>query len=144
MPQNAEHLTPNEIDVSVVIVFDGELMLVNQRPENTYFGGWWEWPGGKLEAGESFEQAALRELDEEIGIAVGALTEYKFLTVTYPGRKVNLKFFTTAIDTAPKPHKNALLHRWMRPEDVRELKFLEPNLPILERLIVDKPWCEIS
>ncbi len=139
--ENGEPET-DSMNVSVVIVFDGELMLVNQRPENTYFGGWWEWPGGKLEVGESFEQAALRELDEEIGIAIGPLAEFGFLTVPYPGRKVNLKFFTAAIDGAPKPREDALLHRWMKPEEVQELKFLEPNLPILERLIVDKPWLE--
>lgn len=133
-----------EIDVSVVIVFDGELMLVNQRPEGTYFGGWWEWPGGKLESGESFEQAALRELEEEIGISIGRLTEYEFLTVQYPGRKVNLKFFLAAIDGPPKAREDALLHRWLLADDVRELKFLEPNLPILERLIIDKQWRSIS
>ncbi|MHC4840940.1 MAG: (deoxy)nucleoside triphosphate pyrophosphohydrolase [Planctomycetota bacterium] len=132
------------IDVSVVIVFDGDLMLVNQRPDGSYFGGWWEWPGGKLERPETWEEAALRELSEEIGITIGPLREFEFLTVPYPGRKVNLKFFLAAIDGAPKPREDALLHRWMKPEEVRELKFLEPNLPVLERLIVERPWHQES
>ncbi len=44
-------------DVAVVILFDDSRMLINLRPQQAYFGGWWEWPGGKRMADETFEAA---------------------------------------------------------------------------------------
>ena len=127
------------IEVSVVILYDGPLMLVNKRPEGTYFGGWWEWPGGKRQSGETGYECAVRELREEIGIGAEALEEYAEETVDYPGRRVRLTFFVGRKALGAKPSDNALEHRWMAPEEVKTLRFLEPNLPVLERLIASPP-----
>jgi 8-oxo-dGTP diphosphatase len=127
------------IEVSAVILFDGPLMLVSRRPEGTFFGGWWEWPGGKRELGESPEECARRELIEEIGIKAGALTVFAREVAEYPGRKVSMTFFVGNKLPGESPSAAALEHRWMRPNDVRQLKFLEPNLPVLQRLIDNPP-----
>jgi 8-oxo-dGTP diphosphatase len=126
-----------ELDVSVVILFDGPLMLVNLRPEGSYFGGWWEWPGGKRRDGESALECAERELREEIGFSKPELTEYAKESVEYPGRRVRLTFFVGRKPPG-EPHGNALEHRWLAPELVLKLRFLEPNIPVLKRLI-DRP-----
>lgn len=125
--------------VSVVILYDGPLMLVNRRPEGSYFGGWWEWPGGKQEAGESAYDCAVRELREEIGLEAADLTEFACETVQYPERCIRLTFFTgkRLPGTAAS---DALEHRWLKPAEVQELRFLEPNLPVLQRLIAAPPF----
>jgi 8-oxo-dGTP diphosphatase len=127
------------IDVSVVILFDGPLMLVNRRPEGSYFGGWWEWPGGKRRHGESAMECARRELFEEIGFEVQQLTPYAVETAEYPGRSVRLSFFVGRKPQGARARADALEHRWLRPEEVLELRFLEPNLPVLRRLIAEQP-----
>jgi 8-oxo-dGTP diphosphatase len=128
------------IDVSVVILFDGPLMLVNRRPEGSYFGGWWEWPGGKRQPDESALECARRELIEEIGFDVSDLSEYAAETAEYPGRKVRLSFFVGRKPPGATAKADAMEHRWVRPEEVLEMRFLEPNLPVLRRLIGRHPF----
>jgi mutator protein MutT len=127
------------IEVSVVILFDGPLMLVNRRPAGTFFGGWWEWPGGKREPGESAEDCARRELIEEIGINPGALMEFAKEVAEYPDRKVSMTFFLGHRPPGETAKADAFEHRWMRPEEVKGLQFLVPNLPVLQRLIDHAP-----
>ena len=131
---------PSTIEVSVVILYDGPRMLVNRRPDGSYFGGWWEWPGGKRQPGESAIDCAHRELEEEIGITAHALEEFGNEIVDYPGRRVRLTFFVGRRTQGQQAKEDALEHRWLRPEEVRELRFLEANLPMLERLSSNPPF----
>ncbi|HWT19629.1 MAG TPA: NUDIX domain-containing protein, partial [Variovorax sp.] len=67
-------MTPREITevaVGVLVAPDGQFLLTT-RPEGKVYAGYWEFPGGKVEAGETIEQALARELREEIGIEIGA------------------------------------------------------------------------
>lgn len=128
------------IEVSVVILYDGPRMLVNRRPQGTYFGGWWEWPGGKREPGEDAAECARRELLEEIGYGASDLREYAVEVVDYPGRKVRLTFFVGRKPAGARAARQALEHRWVLPEEVLELPFLEPNLPVLRRLMLESPF----
>lgn len=128
------------IEVSVVILYDGVRMLVNKRPGGSYFGGWWEWPGGKRNTGETALECAKRELEEEIGIRAEALMEYGFETVEYPGRRVDLTFFVGRKPKGAMAREDALEHRWLVPEEVLKLRFLKPNLPVLRRLIAAPPF----
>jgi 8-oxo-dGTP diphosphatase len=137
---NIQRMPEPTIDVSVVILFDGPLMLVNRRPEGSYFGGWWEWPGGKRRAGESALECARRELMEEIGFEVSELAEYAVETAEYPGRSVRLSFFVGRKPGNASAQADALEHRWLRPEEVLGMRFLEPNLPVLRRLIAKSPF----
>lgn len=130
--------TPAQIEVAAVILFDGPRMLVNRRPEGTFYGGWWEWPGGKLEPGETPEQCARRELMEEIGLEAGPLSLFDRQTASYPGRSVYMHFFVGPLLAGSTPRPDALEHRWLTPAEVMKLQFLEPNLPVLQRLI-DNP-----
>ncbi|MCC6574615.1 MAG: NUDIX domain-containing protein [Planctomycetes bacterium] len=123
------------LDVAVAIIFDGPLMLVSKRPETGYYGGWWEWPGGKVHITESGEEAARRELKEEIGIQCGTLERFHRMDASYPGRRVNLTFFVGKVLPRQKAKPDAMEHQWVKPEEVREMKFLEANKPVLEKLI---------
>ncbi|MEO7159180.1 MAG: NUDIX domain-containing protein [Polaromonas sp.] len=80
-----------EVAVGVLIQPDGQFLLTS-RPPGKVYEGCWEFPGGKLEAGESVEQALRRELQEEIGITIGAVHPWKVELVDYPHALVRLHF----------------------------------------------------
>lgn len=80
-----------EVAVGVLIRADGRFLLTS-RPPGKVYEGYWEFPGGKLEAGESVEQALRRELREEIGISIGAVHAWKVEMVDYAHALVRLHF----------------------------------------------------
>jgi 8-oxo-dGTP diphosphatase len=80
-----------EVAVGVLVRTDGAFLLTS-RPAGKAYAGYWEFPGGKLEAGESVEQALRRELQEEIGITIAAAEPWKVEVVDYPHALVRLHF----------------------------------------------------
>ena len=82
-----------EVKVAVgVLIRPGGDFLLTSRPVGKVYDGYWEFPGGKLEAGECVEQALRRELQEEIGLAVGAVHAWRVERVDYPHALVRLHF----------------------------------------------------
>ncbi len=80
-----------EVAVGVLIRGDGAFLLTS-RPKGKVYEGYWEFPGGKVEAGETVEQALRRELLEEIGISIGAVSPWRVERVDYPHALVRLNF----------------------------------------------------
>ena len=80
-----------DVAVGVLIRPNGDFLLTS-RPPGKVYEGYWEFPGGKLEQGESVEQALRRELQEEIGITIGAVHPWKVEVVDYPHALVRLNF----------------------------------------------------
>ena len=80
-----------EVAVGVLMRPNGQFLLTS-RPAGKVYAGYWEFPGGKLEAGETVTQALRRELQEEIGIVIGAATLWKTEVVDYPHALVRLNF----------------------------------------------------
>ncbi len=80
-----------DVAVGVLLQANGEFLLTS-RPAGKVYEGYWEFPGGKLEAGETVEQALRRELQEEIGITIGAVHDWKIEMVDYPHALVKLHF----------------------------------------------------
>ena len=81
------------VDVAVGVLIDAEgRFLLTSRPEGKVYAGYWEFPGGKLEAGETVEQALRRELIEELGITIGAVHPWKIELVDYEHARVRLHF----------------------------------------------------
>ena len=91
MSAGAVERTP--VDVAVGVLIDGEgRFLLTSRPEGKVYAGYWEFPGGKLEAGESVEAALRRELHEELGITIGHAEPWKIDLMDYPHARVRLHF----------------------------------------------------
>ncbi len=78
-----------EVAVGILIRQDGALLLTS-RPEGKVYAGYWEFPGGKLERGETVELALRRELQEELGIVIGAADIWKVTEHNYPHALVRL------------------------------------------------------
>jgi len=87
---------PVEVAVGVLVERDAAgregRFLLTSRPEGKVYAGYWEFPGGKVEAGETIEQALARELHEEIGIRIGAAHPWQTLVMDYPHARVRLNF----------------------------------------------------
>ena len=81
------------VDVAVGVLIDPQgRFLLTSRPEGKVYAGYWEFPGGKLEAGESVEEALRRELIEEIGVVIGAAQPWKVEVFDYEHARVRLHF----------------------------------------------------
>lgn len=92
----AEHAQAPErqaVDVAVGVLIDAEgRFLLTSRPEGKVYAGYWEFPGGKLETGETVVQALRRELQEELGITIGHAEPWKIDLMDYPHARVRLHF----------------------------------------------------
>jgi 8-oxo-dGTP diphosphatase len=82
---------PVDVAVGVLIGADGRFLMTS-RPAGKVYAGYWEFPGGKVEPGESVEQALARELHEELGITIGAVQRWRDEIVDYPHARVRLHF----------------------------------------------------
>ena len=80
-----------DVAVGVLVLLNGDFLLTS-RPVGKVYEGYWEFPGGKLEAGETVEQALRRELHEEIGITIAAVHPWRTEMVDYPHALVRLNF----------------------------------------------------
>ena len=81
------------VDVAVGVLIDAQgRFLLTTRPPGKVYEGYWEFPGGKVEPGESIEEALRRELQEEIGITIGASTPWQVEVFDYPHALVRLHF----------------------------------------------------
>jgi 8-oxo-dGTP diphosphatase len=81
------------VDVAVGVLIDGQgRFLLTSRPAGKVYAGYWEFPGGKVEPGESIEQALRRELHEELGITIAAAQPWQVEVMDYPHALVRLHF----------------------------------------------------
>jgi 8-oxo-dGTP diphosphatase len=82
---------PVDVAVGVLIASDGRFLLTS-RPADKVYAGHWEFPGGKVEPGETIEQALRRELHEELGVTIGAVQPWHVTLHDYPHALVRLHF----------------------------------------------------
>ncbi len=113
------------------IIWQGDRYLAVRRPEGTRHAGMWEFPGGKVEPGESLEEAMIRELAEELGITAQAPQFWREKEHTYPRGSVRLYFFhIRAFKGVPRPLEGQRLS-WVTPAEALDLAFLEADLDIV-------------
>ena len=122
-----------EVAAAVLQRADGTFLLA-QRPKDKIWAGYWEFPGGKVEAGESTREALVRELREELGIEV--VSAYRWITrvFSYPHATVRLSFFrVTEWAGELYPHEGQQFS-WQSPGEVNVLPVLPANAPVLRAL----------
>jgi mutator protein MutT len=118
--------------IAIAVVEHDGRFLVGKRPPNVPLPGMSEFPGGKLQAGETAEAAAARECLEETGLAVQVGIEYPTLDYDYAHDRVELHFFhCTPIDPARPPREP---FRWVRRAELAALEFPAANRAILDRI----------
>jgi 8-oxo-dGTP diphosphatase len=116
---------------------DGRVLLA-QRPEGKALAGTWEFPGGKLEAGETPEAALGRELEEELGIVAGPLEPFTFASFAYPDfHLVMLLYWCRSWQGEPHGRDGQAL-RWERPQDMAALPMPPADVPLVAALVAAK------
>ena len=109
-------------------------VLIAERPAGKPMAGWWEFPGGKLEAGEPAFDALKRELQEELGIRMRHAYRLLRLSHRYPEREVELDVWrVTAWEGSPSSHEGQHLE-WVLPEELRDWQLLPADEPIVKAL----------
>ncbi len=123
------------VDVAAAVIErpDGSFLLA-QRPAGKVYAGWWEFPGGKVEAGEPPERALARELHEELGIDVR--TAYPWITRmhSYEHATVRLHFYRVVEWRGEPQGREQQAFLWQRPEAPMASPMLPANAPVLAAL----------
>ena len=119
-----------QVAVGVLIRSDDSFLLTS-RPEGKAYAGYWEFPGGKLEMGETVTQALARELQEEIGITIEDCMSWKTEQIDYPHALVQLNFCKVRRWSGELQMREAQLYAWQQlPVTVKPV--LPGTLPVLE------------
>lgn len=133
MKTQSEKTTAVEVAAAVLQRADGTFLLA-QRPHGKIWAGYWEFPGGKVEPGETVRHALVRELREELGIIVEAAYPWVTRVFTYPHATVRLNFFrVTSWHGELHPHEGQQF-AWQRPGELSVQPVLPANAPILRAL----------
>ncbi|MEZ5561180.1 MAG: (deoxy)nucleoside triphosphate pyrophosphohydrolase [Pseudomonadales bacterium] len=122
------------VDVVAAVIARNGCYLVGLRPAGKHHAGLWEFPGGKLQPGETLEAATRRELDEELGVCLEAL-EGELLTVDDPGAGVHIHFVAASVGGDPCPLEHEAL-RWCSADELQALA-LAPADAVLARQLLD-------
>ncbi|MDX1985119.1 MAG: NUDIX domain-containing protein [Candidatus Obscuribacter sp.] len=119
--------------LAAVVQRDGRY-LICQRPEQKRHGLYWEFPGGKLEAGEDHGAAAVRELKEELNLTVlnvGAI----LYSADDPGSSFIIDFVNVEVEGIPVLHEHSQL-RWLKVEELKKLQLAPSDLSFLENYLL--------
>ena len=121
------------IIVAAALIEKKGRMLLTLRPPGTHLAGHWEFPGGKLESGESPAACLVREIREELGVEVRDPCPLTFAHYLYPGREVLILLYRCSIATQPRPLHAAQLG-WFTLDEAGFLKMPPADRPLLEFL----------
>ena len=122
------------INVVAAIIRRNDQILITQRPANVHLARFWEFPGGKVEAGETLEVALQREILEELGIKIRVNDEFFTVDHDYPAKSVRLHFFNcTILENEARPIGVADL-RWVTAQDLDNYQFPPADAALIEKL----------
>lgn len=134
-PQAQENAVERPVQVGIGLVSRASSYLVRQRPPGGPMPGYWEFPGGKCEPGESPRDAALRECREELGLAVRILRLRRAVDYRYPHAWVTMSFFDCVLDDSAAEPAGATGFQWVHALELPSLRFPGANDAILDELV---------
>ncbi|WJG08720.1 8-oxo-dGTP diphosphatase MutT [Aliiglaciecola sp. LCG003] len=122
------------VDVAVGVIRQDNKIFVSKRAEDVHQGGLWEFPGGKVEAGESVESAMCRELYEEVGIEVTKQSPFMLLEHDYGDKHVRLHIHMIEQFKGRAHGKEGQLTQWIAIDKLVDLNFPAANQAIIDKL----------
>jgi len=124
---------PIDVVAGVIRRDDGRLLITQRLPDDT-LGGYWEFPGGKVDPGEELRAALHRELMEELGVETEIGAELRSIVHAYPDRDVRLYFYEARILSGEPQKLEVADLRWVMLDELMNYQFPEADLPLLEQL----------
>ena len=132
--KNLKLKTKNCIEVSAALIFRDGKLLITRRHAKSHLGGLWEFPGGKREAGETFEACLIREIREELGVEISVGELFEEVSHAYPEKSVHLKFFICKLLSGePRPLDCAAV-KWVTKAELADFQFPAADAQLLEKL----------
>jgi len=123
------------IDAAIAVVARAGKVLVCQRKDDDDLGGFWEFPGGKCEDGETLEQCLARELEEEIGVRARPVARLATIEHDYPHALIRLHPFVCLHESGEVEHRECQASRWIDPPALRDFRFPPANETLIEEAI---------
>jgi mutator protein MutT len=125
---------PKVVEVAAALIFRAGKLLITQRHAKAHLGGLWEFPGGKREPGETYEECLAREIREELGVEIAVGTCFAEITHAYPEKHVHLNFFLAQL-TAGKPRTlDCAALKWVTKEELDDYEFPAADMQLLAKL----------
>jgi len=121
--------------VTAAVIRDGHAVLITRRPENSRHAGMWEFPGGKLDAGESPQESLRREVLEELGLEVAVESIFEIAYHRYDWGPVLILAFECRPLSGEIRHLGISDHRWVSPEEMSRYDILPADHPIIAKLL---------
>ena len=122
-------------EVVAALIREGRRFMICQRPAHKARGLLWEFVGGKVEPGETKEQALIRECREERGITVSVGGVFMEVTHEYPDLTVHLTLFNAAIAEGTPQKLEHHDIRWITPEEIPDYRFCPADVEILKSIV---------
>ena len=122
------------VEVVAALIWQGDKFMICQRPAHKVRGLFWEFVGGKVEPGETKEQALIRECQEELAVTLAVSDVFMDVTHEYPDLTVHLTLFnaTIAEGIPQKLEHNDI--RWITPSEIPNFEFCLADVEILKRI----------
>jgi len=138
--ENNENNTPaarKTVNVVAAVIFDDAGRIFATQRGYGEWKDWWEFPGGKIEAGESPEEALRREIREELDAEIEVGERMKTIDYDYPNFHLTMHCFRCRLagEVTLKEHEAA---KWLKPEDLQHVKWLPADEEFIEELIIRK------
>ncbi|MBI3357348.1 MAG: 8-oxo-dGTP diphosphatase MutT [Nitrospirae bacterium] len=122
------------IEVAAGLIHHEGRYLIARRKPGVHLAGFWEFPGGKREPGESLAECLQRELFEELSIQVDIPVPYQIIRHDYPEKTVELHFFRCAIEQGQAAPVDCEEIRWVLPEELTQFRFPPADQDIIDAL----------
>jgi 8-oxo-dGTP diphosphatase len=123
-----------QIEVSAALIFRDGKVLIAQRHANAHLGGFWEFPGGKRQPNETFEQCLVREIREELGVEISVGKLFEEISHTYPEKSVHLKFFICKLLSGEPQPLDCAAAKWVMKTELADFEFPAADAQLLEKL----------
>lgn len=120
--------------VTAAVVFDAGKVLITRRPDDSRHAGLWEFPGGKMEPGESPEAALCREIREELNAELRVVEIFDVVFYRYEWGPVLILAYTCQLVTKTLHNIGVAEYRWVHPQELSDFPFLPADRPIIDRL----------
>ena len=123
-----------QIEVSAALIFRDGKLLITQRHAKAHLGGLWEFPGGKREPGETAEECLVREIREELGVAISVGELFEEISHDYPDKSVRLKFFICKLISGEPQPLDCAAAKWVTKAELADFEFPAADAQLLEKL----------